>query len=64
MRQARVTIGLSETPEGGDHVGAVRKIRKTTEALKATGRFCLNPLCLHVAGEAKCKLKCCKVARN
>lgn len=36
-------------------------VRTTARVVVATGRFCLNPLCLHVAGAAKCKMKCCKV---
>jgi hypothetical protein len=37
--------------------------KKIARAAQITGNvfhFCLNPLCLHVAGKAKCKLKCCK----
>lgn len=39
------------------------KIRKTARAVRATGRFCLSPFCLHVAGNG-CKLKCCKINKR
>lgn len=38
----------------------VKNIRRTAEIVSNVGNFCLNPLCLHVAGKAKCKKKCCK----
>jgi hypothetical protein len=41
-------------------MGMINGIRKAAQVVSATGRFCTNPLCLHVAGKAKCSYKCCK----
>ena len=43
------------------YTGVTSAIRTTARITVATARFCINPLCLHVAGAAKCKRKCCKV---
>lgn len=43
---------------------AFAKTRKAAQAVQSTGRFCLNPLCLHVAGSAKCSKDCCKVGKG
>lgn len=45
-------------------MGLIKAVRKTASAVSATARFCTNPLCLHVAGSAKCKRKCCKIGRR
>lgn len=45
-------------------MGAIKAIRTTAKVVKSTGKFCLNPLCLHVAGSAKCSLKCCKTGKR
>lgn len=39
------------------------KIRTTAKVVRATGRFCLNPFCLHVAGNG-CKSACCKIKKS
>lgn len=41
----------------------VQRIRRTAQAVQNVGRFCANPLCLHVAGKAKCGMKCCKIKK-
>lgn len=40
------------------------KVRKTAKAVQNAGNTCLNPLCLHVAGSAKCNLACCKTGKK
>lgn len=45
-------------------MSVVKKVRTTAKAVKATGRFCVNPLCLHVAGSVKCSYKCCKISKK
>jgi len=42
-------------------MSTIKKIAKVARTTQAVGRFCMNPLCLHVAGKAKCRSKCCKV---
>lgn len=64
-------MGLSETEtpldqgkrEGGEIMGVIKKVKTTARVVRATGRFCVSPLCLHVAGSAKCSYKCCKIGK-
>jgi hypothetical protein len=44
--------------------GMLQRIRRTAQVAQSVSHFCLNPLCLHVAGKAKCKLGCCKVTKR
>jgi hypothetical protein len=45
-------------------MGLIKKVRTTAKVVKAVGNTCLNPLCLHVAGSAKCNLSCCKTGKK
>lgn len=43
------------------YTGVTSAVRTTARVVAATGRFCLSPLCLHVAGNVRCSRKCCRV---
>lgn len=45
-------------------MGILNGVRKTARVAKTVGNTCLNPLCLHVAGSAKCNLSCCKTGKK
>lgn len=45
-------------------MSVIKGARRAAKVVVATGKFCLNPLCLHVAGSAKCSYKCCKTSKR
>jgi len=42
------------------NAGTLARVRHAAQVVRDVANFCTNPLCLHVAGRAKCKLKCCR----
>ncbi len=55
---------LTRTNRKEGIVSVTKKVKKTAKVVRATGRFCMNPFCLHVAGSAKCSYKCCKTSKR
>lgn len=42
------------------NAGTLARVRHVVQVVRDVANFCTNPLCLHVAGRAKCKRKCCR----
>jgi hypothetical protein len=42
------------------NAGTLARVRHVVRVARDVANFCTNPLCLHVAGRAKCKRKCCR----
>lgn len=64
-------MGVSEQKHrltSGNMMGGIvsipKKVRTTAKAVRSTGRFCVNPMCLHVAGSVKCSRSCCKISKR